>query len=399
MITFNFDITCLSYILFGVTALSAIFASTVGLRYIRVLVRAGRKLNEPSCEDITVSKLPRLSVVVYTKNAEGHITSFIEGMYAQQYPDFEVIVVNDASVDNTREIVETLMNRYPKLKLTFVPDSARNVSRRKTAYTLGIKASDGEVVLLTASNCRIPSEQWLSLMAAPFINKYTEVTIGSSRVSPDTNSAPRHSYRSFDNLTTTAQWLGAALAGTPYRGDTMNLAFRRQLFFDHKGFATSNPFKAGEDDIFVNEIATPSNTVAVIYPEATPDVFWESGEYPRLWLEDKERHAFTSRYLHTWALRRQGFNSLCTWISLSCAIATAIAAFPNLLPGVGALIVLLLFWSYQICVYRRAAHFMRSEMLRVRVPLFWLIRPLANARYRMRVHNDKSKNYTWQRSK
>lgn len=383
-------------IFFGICFISALLAAIFGLRPMRALARRGRRIDSSTAATPAPASL---ALIVYAKNADDHIADFIRTIFRQNHPDFEVVIVNDASIDNTREIVETLMEEYPRLRMTFVPESARNVSRRKTAFTLGIKATEADVVLLTSSNCKIPSDSWLSEMSAPFANPEKEMVIGLTRIPPETNTAKGRRYRAFDSLSILAQWAGSALLGSPYRGDSMNLAFRRSTFFANKGFASSTPFKAGEDDIFVNNIANKTNSAIVISPDATPAVIWEASEYPRLWLGHKESHIFTSRYLHTAALRRQGFHSLMLWLSLATGAAAVYTAWPDPLLMCAPVVVTVLLWCYQICLYRRTARFMRDSLLRLTVPLYWLMRPLVNAVYRSRFSADKSKNYTWERSK
>ena len=390
---FNFDISIPVAGLLVCCFVTALTAAMAGLRPMRKVARVGRRATSP--ERIEDEVLPSLSVIVYAKNAEEHIESFLTELLRQDYTEYEVIVVNDASIDNTSEIVENMMEKHGCLRYTFVPDSSINVSRRKAAYTLGMKAAKNEVVLMTASNVTIPSDRWLRIMAGKFTNPSTEVCLGISRVPQDTDNGAGRFWRAFDNQVTATQWLGTALAGKPYRGDGFNLALRKDTFFNNNGFASTNRFQAGEDDICVNEIATTENTAIVMDKDAVPEVILDSEQYARLWLRAKERYTFTSRYLHTAALRMQGLHSLCLWLSLGCAIYAAISGLPNLLPALTAMLIMIILWGYQICVYRRASAALASRRLLLSAPLFWLMRPLINGIYRMRFKANKSSNYTW----
>lgn len=390
---FDINITPITALLLGVSLLLAVLSATVGLRHIRKVARTYRRLSQETPGD---EGLPPLSVIVYAHNAEDHIEQFLRELLNQDHPDFEVIVVNDASIDNTNEIVDNMLADDPRLYLTFVSASAQNISHRKLAYTIGLRAAKKPVALITSSNVRIPDAGWLRRMAAPFADSETEVAIGTAYVPADTDRGAGRYWRSFDSLVTDTRWLGAALCGHPYRGVAYNLAFRTETFFRHKGFVSTNRFQAGEDDIFVNEISTPRNTAVVFNPEAMPAVCLPEQEYPRLWKRNKERYTFTSRYLHTGALRAQGFMSLCLWGSLGCGIAAAVIGLPNLVPAAAALLILLLTWGDQICVYRRAATAMRSIRLWWSVPLLWLARPIVNACYRAGFQANKHANYTWQ---
>lgn len=395
--TYNFDISAITIILLCLTFLCALSAALFGLAPMRKVARAAKRLAE--AEDVEDDKLPGLSVIVHALNDEAHVASFLKDLMAQDYPDYEVIVVNDASIDNTTEIVENFAKTHPAMKVTFVPESAINVSRRKTAYTLGLKGASKEVALITSSNVDVPSALWLRRMAAPFADSNIEVCIGMSHTSPDTDRNFGKLWRSFDSMTTLSQWLGTALKGNPYRGDRYNLAFRREIFFRNKGFASSNRFHAGEDDIFVNEISTPENTAVVIAGEARPEVLLPSDQFPRLWLRSKERYTFTSRYLHTNALLLQGFHSLMIWAAICFGASASAIGMPNIFPASVALLTVLLMWGDQICVYHRAAQFLNSRPLLMSVPFLWLLRPVLNGFYRLSFRRTRTTNYTWRHDK
>ena len=387
----NIDIYCI--ILLSAAALFALLSALIGLRHMRKVARAGRRMPTDMPSDDSLSGI---SVIVYTHNAQDNIEAFLTELLQQDHPEFEVIVVNDASIDNTREIVENMIEKDNRLYMTFVSETAKNISHRKLAYTVGLRAAKYPVALLTASNITIPSPSWLRMMSAPFANGDIEVCIGTDYIPKQTDTGLGRFRRSFDTLTSETRWIGAALLGHPYRGTAYNLAFRKDTFFKHKGFASTNRFQGGEDDIFVNEIATPENTATVFRPEAMVAIDMPTEEYPRLWKRRKERYTFTSRYLHTGALRTQGFQSLCVWGALLCAVAAGVMSWPNLLPACIGIFILLLLWADQICVYRRAAGVMHAIRLWWSVPVLWLLRPIINACYRAGFQANKHSNYTWQ---
>lgn len=394
---YNFDLSVWTVILLIIVFVALLCACVIGLAPMRVVARKMKTLKTPEYSDD--ESLPPLSVVVHAQNDEEHIGNFLRELMKQDYPEYEVIVVNDNSIDNTKEVVETVAAEEPRMKVTFVPDSAINVSRRKAAFTLGMKAASNDVVLLTSSNIDIPSPSWLRLMAAPFINKNIEICIGRSHIDPATDTNRYNTLRAFDDMLTLSQWIGYALSGKPYRGDRYNLALRRDIFFDNKGFASTNRFQTGEDDIFVNEIVTPSNAALVFYPESTPEVRIAGTQYPRLWLRSKERYDFTSRYLNTTAFRMQALHSALLWLALLSTAALVLIACPNLFPASVALLLWLLTWAYQICVYRRASAAMGTYGLKLLVPLYWLLRPLRSGYYRLKFRSTRSTNYTWRHDK
>lgn len=393
---FSLDISTLTFILLTLAFLFALTASIAGLKQMRTVARAGKRLPKDTPDD---TDLPAISVIVYAHNAEKHIKNLLTSLLEQDHPNFEIIVVNDASEDNTAEIVNNMIPEDSRLYMTFVSPTARNISHRKMAYTMGLKAAKHPVALLTSSNIEVPHRSWLRHMSAPFANPDIEVGIGSAYVPASTDKGHGRYWRAFDSLTSETRWLGAALEGKTYRGTAYNLAFRPTAFFRHNGFASTNRFQGGEDDLFIKEISTSDNTATIFRPEAMPAISIDSAEYPRLWLRSKERYTFTSHYLRSPIQRMQGLMSLCVWAELGCAIAAAITGYPDMLPATIALLIMIISYGYRICVYRRAASAMRSIRLWWAVPLFWLIRPVANAIYRIGFQATRHTNYTWQQPK
>ncbi len=396
---FSLTLTPQVWVLIAAVALASMLAAVVGLRNMRMFARAGARMSQQPLPETPDEALPPVTVIVYAKNVETHIRPYLQTLLSQDYPEYEVIVVNDASIDNTAEVVDTMMQEEPRLRYSFVPSSSRNVSRRKVALTIGAKGARYPVLLVTNAHSEIPSAQGLRRMTAPFASQDCELSLGASVYPCDRDRGAGKWFRRFDSLLRLAQWMGSAMGGNPYRGDAYALAFRRDSFFERQGFASTNRFVAGEDDIFVNAIADSSNTTPVFHPEALLARHIATEEYPRLWMREKERYTFTQRYLRTRALRRQAFLSLCLWVGFLGGIAAALLALPNL---TGALLVLgcwLLLAGYEICLFRRGGMLADAGKNYYAAPFFLLLRPLVTALLRIRFRANKSSNYTWKHPK
>lgn len=379
---FQFIFTPLVWTLLGLLLVSILCGATLGARHLRITARL--HLRKTAGNETLPSGL---SVIIYAHNAEDRIEELLRELLEQNHPDFQLIVVDDASDDNTARIVKRLADEDDRIYLTFVSNTAWYISRRKLAYTLGIRAAKHPVVLLTESCVIPPSREWFARMATPFVNPKTELVIGTSYTPAGTDKGTGKWWRSFDSLSSHARWVGAAAMGHAYRGTSMNLAFRPEIFLNDRSFGEYNHLQGGEDDIFVNQVSNASNTVLITDEKAMPGISLPAEEYPRLWRRAKERYTFTSQYLHTSALRTQGFYSLCNWVALLSTVAVWILGWPNLLAGVIATLIIMLYWGDQICVYRRMAKQLKSIRLWWSVPLFWLLRPLAGVIFRLSTLN------------
>lgn len=393
--SFNFsvdfsDTTAILLALVFATSFIALWA-----RFLPIL-RAGKAVGEWVDADTDGKRLPKVSVIVYTITEEDEIMTYLEMAMNQDYPDYEIIMVNEGSYETTSELSERLRAIYPdKLYVTFIPSESQSLSRRKLAQTVGMKAAKGEIVITTMSNCSIPSRSWISEMAAPFILKdSTDVVLGYSHINFENLHGAGSWYRDMDSTLTACQWIGAAAAGFPYRGDGANLAFRRKLFFDNKGYAKTLHLMNGDDDLFLRQIIKDNNTAISISPNTILTSEWGvSGN--RIHAEFKERYQFTSRFLPKWPFLRAGLGSAMQWGMLAAACAAAFAGLPSLVPAIIGIAAILITWAVEIAVYRKTAGKLESVRLWWSLPWFLLWHPISNLVFRIKRLNYKKKNYTF----
>ena len=96
----------------------------------------------------------------------------------------------------------------------------------------------------------------------------------------------------YDTLFNGLHYLGAAQCGHPYMGVGRNLAYRKSLFFESGGFTHLMTSKAGDDDLFVNHVATKQNTAVVLNPRSYT---WSlSKKTFKEWWQQKRRHISVS---------------------------------------------------------------------------------------------------------
>lgn len=378
------------------------------LYLLRPLVRTGATLSRRARKfgseaDVPAppeGKYPKVSVIVYSFIEEEILTSYLESLCAQDYPDFEIIVVCDTTSESAGILAETYSRLFPSVYVTFIPPGSHNLSRRKLALTLGMKAAKGDIVVTTVSNAVIPSERWLSLLVAPFIGEdglETGISLGYSHISIKDMHGAGKWYREFNTLLTDCQWIGYALSRRAYRGDGYNLAFRREIFFRHKGYAGSIYLHSGDDDLFIHEIATPENTAVSILPDNILITEWGSATN-RMWRQRKEQYSFTARWLPHGPFLRSGAVSLMQWLIVALCSATALIELPNLVPTCIASAILLGFWLSETMIYRKGAGTLKATRLWWALPIFWLAKPLLNEIFRFSHRNHRNKNFTWQRN-
>lgn len=393
---FSFELSIATYILLGLMVAGIVFAYVYYLRaYIRV-----RKLPNPDME-FSNEECPKASVIIYADCGEELLEATVRAISQEDYPNFEIIVVCDASADHAAMLRERFANIFENVYVTFIPPGSHNVSRRKLAITSGVKAATGDIIVTTVGNTELPeSHKWLSNLLAPFCGesgRHTDVSLGFSHIRFKDLTGPGKWYRQFDSVLSNGLWIGYAEMGMPYRGDGNNLAFRRQLFLDHKGYARTINLHNGEDDLFISEIASGANTKAVVNTDCIVTTVWPWGAN-RIWRNRKEGYNFTSRWLRKGPFIRSWFANVFQWIMPGLGVGAALASVPNLMGLILASALLLFFWGMEIFHYRRLASRLGAVRLWWAVVPFWLWRPLGNLIFKFDHRRSQKKNFTWERT-
>lgn len=259
-----------------------------------------------------------VSVIICAKNEERNLDEFLPYVLTQDYPDYEVIVVNDCSNDGTDMVIGKYIKQYPHLRTTTITEDKKFSHGKKLALTIGIKAAKNEILVFTDADCKPVSNQWLSKIQKNFTRQIS-IVIGYSGFFPKFSLL--NNYIRYDTLIIALQYLTYKLAGFPYMGVGRNLAYRKSLFFEKKGFASHYHLLSGDDDLFVNENANKSNTEIEISKEShTRSV--PSTSF-RQWIKQKKRHFVTGKYykkIHKLLLAGEQISRLFYYISFTLLI-------------------------------------------------------------------------------
>lgn len=235
-----------------------------------------------------------VSVIVCAHDEEENLRQLIPLLLEQDYCQFEVIVVEDRCNDNTFDYLREAAANDSRLKMVRVESKPEHVSGKKFALTLGIKAATYDWVLLTDADCRPSTGKWINGMIRQ-VGDNVHIALGYSPY----EKAPGllNSFIRYEGLLTAVQYLGMSLLGKPYMGVGRNLAYKKKIFFDNKGFNTHLGITGGDDDLLVNSLAHSTNTIAVIDPETVvyskPKKSWSSFYYQKL------RHLSVGKYYKT----------------------------------------------------------------------------------------------------
>lgn len=324
---------------------------------------------------------PPLSVIIVAKDAAHELQENLPFILEQDYPEFEVIVIYNRPADDCDNTLKLLEDKYPNLYHTFIPDSARYISHKKLGITMGIKASRHEWLVFTEPDCRPQSNQWLKQMARNF-TPATEIVLGYSNY----EKVPGWFNKkiTFDTLLNSMRYLGMAVSGHPYMGTGRNMAYRKTLYYKQKGFASHLNLQRGEDDLFINELATSANTRVETDFNATTRI--QPVYRYKDWKEEKVSYMATARFYHgiqRYLLGFETFSRLLFYIACIAGIVFGILNFHWLVAGIAFLMWLLRFTVQAVIINRTAKEMGGGRKYYFSLPVFDLIQPVQSLKFKL----------------
>ncbi|WP_250433009.1 glycosyltransferase [Hanstruepera flava] len=235
---------------------------------------------------------PPISVIICAKNEAENLKAFLPSITNQNYPNFQIVLINDASYDDTLEIMEEFAMQNTNIKVVNVKNNEAFWANKKYALTLGIKAAKYNHLLFTDADCKPISEHWITEMSSYFSNNKS-IVLGYGGYKKVKKSLLNKLIR-FETVLTAIQYVSYTHLGIPYMGVGRNLAYTKEKFFEANGFMQHMHIRSGDDDLFVNQVANLKNTAICLNPNS----FTESVPKKTLgsWLVQKKRHITTASH-------------------------------------------------------------------------------------------------------
>lgn len=283
-----------------------------------------------------------ISVIITARNEEYNLERFLPHVLEQNYPDFEVIVVNDASEDNSAIVLEKLQKKYKNLYVTNIPYDGRFSHGKKLAVNIGIKAAKKEWIVFTDADCVPNSGIWLSELSKGF-DKDAEIVLGYGayiRKKGFLNKMIR-----YDTATIALQYLSYAQAGFPYMGVGRNMAVKKSAMARLKNYRQQVDILSGSDDLLVNELATKKNTRLILSPESFTYSVPETSI--KMWWRQKKRHHTSFKYYkftHRFLLTLEPISKLLFYSGLAILLLFQIPVLYVIIPFIIRFFVQLVVW-------------------------------------------------------
>ncbi|MCF2875033.1 MULTISPECIES: glycosyltransferase [unclassified Tenacibaculum] len=203
-----------------------------------------------------------ISVIICVKNKANELADYIQEFSKQNYTDFEIVLINNASSDDTLGVMENLQQEYSNIKIVNVVNTEAFWGNRKYALTLGIKAATHEHLLFTDISCKPDSAYWIEEMSSNF-SQEKSIILGYQKIKPKKLSFSNLLIR-FDNIFNHILSFSFAKFGSPFSANIKNLGYTKSEFFKVNGFIKHMDSFLGEDDLFIKDAANNKNTAISI---------------------------------------------------------------------------------------------------------------------------------------
>ncbi len=267
------------------------------------------------------SNIP-VSIIICARNEEQNLKEHLPHFINQDYPNFELVLINDASSDATLEVMNEFKKKHPSvITIVDVVPNEQFWRNKKYALTLGIKKATHQHLLFSDADCKPVSKHWISEMVSKFSKEKT-IVLGYGAYEKIENSWLNKLIR-FETLFTAIQYFSYTKIGLPYMGVGRNLAYTKSLFFQSNGFANHMQIRSGDDDLFVNKNATNQNVSLCYFKESF--TLSKSKKTFIEWIHQKRRHTTTSKYykpIHKFLLGLFYTSQLLFWLLSIILLAT-----------------------------------------------------------------------------
>lgn len=250
------------------------------------------------------NSLPPLSIIICARNEAENLRRNLPSFLEQDYPKFEIIVVDDHSSDKTAEVVLEFQKKFSTLRLLSIQN--KTSLGKKAALSLGIQQASFERLFLSDADCRPVSRQWLRVTQRSLTER-TKIVLGYGPYQHRNGWLNR--FIRFEAFYTAIQYFSFALAGHPYMGVGRNLTYHRSIFWQAKGFSRHAHLASGDDDLLVNQMADAENTTINLFPETR--IYSDPATSWRGYYIQKRRHLSVSshyRWQHQIALGALAFS-------------------------------------------------------------------------------------------
>lgn len=232
-----------------------------------------------------------VSIIIAAKNEAGNLPRLLEKLVEQEHPNFEVIVVNDRSTDETKDILKHWEAKYPFIRVIHIDTLPASWTGKKHALFQAVSIAKKEVLLFTDADCKPASKQWIKSMTSSF-SQGTDIVLGYSPYFKKPGLL--NSFIQFETLLVGIQYLGLSLLGKSYMAVGRNMAMRR-VCYDLDFLESIKSLEGGDDDLMISQLSAQKKNITVQISESSL-VYTEPMLNLKSYLKQKVRHLSAGKH-------------------------------------------------------------------------------------------------------
>lgn len=202
-----------------------------------------------------------VSVIVAARNEAGNLRQLLPALLAQGHPEFEIIVANDRSADQTARVVQNFARQDKRVRLLNILRTPTGWNPKKYALQQAIASARHNCLLFTDADCLPLEKKWIFSVQA--VSRWpAQIVLGYSGYQKKRgllNLFIRH-----ETFYTAWQYFTFASLGLPYMGVGRNLSYTKALFQKSGGFKKIAGVTGGDDDLLVQQMTRQGNTVCLL---------------------------------------------------------------------------------------------------------------------------------------
>lgn len=241
--------------------LSNLFISCCIFQIVYQLVLVISILLKKKNQNFKISNYKSVSIIICAKNEAVNLQKNLSFILEQDYPNFEVIIVDDNSTDNTNEIIKAQQLITNNLYLITLSKEEKIGLGKKYALQKGIQAAKSELILLTDADCQPISKNWISEMVN-CITDNKKIVLG---ISPyKTENTFLNALIEYETAQTIIQYIGFAILGNPYMCVGRNVLYDKNLLLSKTWTNDELSIASGDDDLAIQTLATKQNTTVCL---------------------------------------------------------------------------------------------------------------------------------------
>jgi glycosyltransferase involved in cell wall biosynthesis len=322
---------------------------------------------------------PGVSVVICVKNDCSYLEQFLPFILTQDYPDYEVIVVNDNSNDDTEHILREMQQFHKHLQVISIATQVQKKNDNKLALAVGIKSAKNDLILMTNADCQPRSASWIRELAACSTDKKS-IVLGYRTYKP--KKGLLNILVRFDVLYTAIRYFSFTLTGCPYMGTKSNMLYSKEMFLQNNDYLLAYKMDAGENDLFISKMMNKHNTtISYSYPSQMIASFHYQSFLE--WINRKKKHIRAMKYAKSTSkffLSLYWYTGLLFYILLVITLLLSV----NVIWGIGFLLgVYFIRLFSQWFIFAKACNKLNEKQLIKYIPLmdifFMFLIPLIKA--------------------